>query len=114
MNANLEMSAERPKPASTSSFARAVFRPALTAVTASLAAIPSASFRRQLVGRIYDHDCELVSHTLGSRTYWPMTLDDVPFDLDPSGRVEFEDLAGVLANTSLSFGVALMTPRQLA
>ena len=104
----------RPTRDRTSGFATAALRPALAALTASVAAIPSASLRRQLIRRIYDHDCELVTHTLGSRTYEAMTLDDVPFDFDPSARVEFEDLAGLMANTSLAFGVALMTPRQLA
>jgi predicted O-methyltransferase YrrM len=43
-----------------------------------------------------------------------MTLGDVVFDLEPSARIEFEDLAGLLPSTPMAFGVALMTPRQLA
>ena len=114
MNTTLETPAAHAKPARPFRFASATLRPALAALTASVAAIPSASLRRQLIRRIYDRDCELVTHTLGSRTYRAMTLDDVPFDFEPSARIEFEDLAGLMANTSLAFGVALMTPRQLA
>ena len=101
-------------PARAPGLARAALRPAMEALSAMVAAIPSPTLRRGLLERIFDRDCELVTQALGSRTYTPMTLDDVPIDFDADGGVGFEVLAGVLANTSLSFGVALMTPRQLA
>lgn len=94
--------------------ARAALRPALAWLAAVVSAIPSATFRRALVEHIYQRDFELVTDALGSRVYAPMTLDGLAFDLEPSARIEFEDLAGLLPSTSLAFGVALMTPRQLA
>jgi predicted O-methyltransferase YrrM len=93
---------------------RGALRPIFSALAAVVPAIPSPTLRRGLVDRIYERDCEMVTDALGQRTYSPMTLDGVEFDLEPSGRVEFEDLAGLMPSTPFAFGVALMTPRQLA
>lgn len=95
---------------------RSALRPALAWLAAAVSSVPSTTWRRALVERIYDRDTELVTDALGSRVHTPMTLAGLPFDLDlePSGRIEFEDLAGLLPSTPFAFGVALMTPRQLA
>ncbi|TAK66834.1 MAG: class I SAM-dependent methyltransferase [Dehalococcoidia bacterium] len=114
MNTTFDAAAAPDAPARSPGLARSAVRPAMEALSAVVAAIPSPTLRRRLLQRIFDRDCELVTLALGSRTYTPMTLDDAPIDFEPDGHVGFEVLAGVLANTSLSFGVALMTPRQLA
>ena len=93
---------------------RAMVRPLIEAVAAGILAIPSGTLRRALLERIYDRDWETASAWIGRRTSGPMTLERVPFDLEPSGQLEFEDLAGLLPSTPLAYGVALMTPRQLA
>lgn len=86
----------------------------IDALAAAIVNIPSGRLRRALLERTYERDCEMVSDALGSRMYGPMTLADVQFDLEPAGQLEFEDLAGLLPSTPLAYGVALMTPRQLA
>jgi len=93
---------------------RAMIRPLIEAVAAATVAIPSGTLRRALMERIYERDLETATHALGSRTYGSMTLERVPFDLEPTTQLEFEDLAGLFPSTPLAFGVALMTPRQLA
>ena len=93
---------------------RAMIRPLIEAVAAATVTIPSGTLRRALLERIYERDCEMATHALGSRTYGSMTLERVPFDLEPTTQLEFEDLAGLLPSTPLAYGVALMTPRQLA
>jgi len=93
---------------------RGAFRPLLSALAGAVPGVPSASFRRRVVEHIYDRDCETITDALGRRSYAPMTLDGVEFDLAPSGRIDFEDLAGFMPSTPFAFGVALMTPRQLA
>ena len=93
---------------------RAMVRPLVEAVAAGIVAIPSGTLRLALLERIYDRDWETATDWIGRRTYGPMTLERVPFDLEPTGQPQFEDLAGLLPSTPLAFGVALMTPRQLA
>jgi len=93
---------------------RGAVRPLLSALAAAVPGIPSEAFRRSVVERIFDRDCEMVTDTLGRRVYAHMMLDGVQFDFEPNPRVQFEDLAGLLPSTPFAFGVALMTPRQLA
>ncbi len=93
---------------------RAVIRPLIEAVAAAAVAVPSGALRRALLERLYERDCEMVSDAIGSHAYGSMSLQRTPFDLEPNGQLEFEDLAGLLPSTPLAYGVALMTPRQLA
>jgi predicted O-methyltransferase YrrM len=105
----------RREPAARGSWSlRAMARPLIEAVATAAVTIPSGALRRALLERIYERDCEMVVDAIGGRTYGPMCLERVPFDLEPAGQLEFEDLAGLLPSTSLAYGVALMTPRQLA
>jgi predicted O-methyltransferase YrrM len=91
-----------------------MLRPLIEAAAAATVAIPSGTLRRALLERIYERDYETSTDWIGGRTWNPMTLERVPFDLEPTGRLEFEDLAGLFPSTPLAYGVALMTPRQLA
>jgi predicted O-methyltransferase YrrM len=91
-----------------------MIRPLLRTLAAVTVTIPSGAFRRALLERIYERDWETADAWIGGRTSGPMTLERAPFDLEPNGQLEFEDLAGLLPSTPLAYGVALMTPRQLA
>jgi predicted O-methyltransferase YrrM len=93
---------------------RTMLRPLIEAVAAATVAIPSGALRRALLQRIYERDWQTADAWIGRRTSGPMTLGRVPFDLEPTGQLEFEDLAGLFPSTPLAYGVALMTPRQLA
>jgi predicted O-methyltransferase YrrM len=93
---------------------RAMVRPLFEALAAATVTIPSGTLRRALLEGIYKRDWETADDWIGKRTYGSMTLERVPFDLEPTGQLEFEDLAGLLPSTPLAYGVALMTPRQLA
>jgi len=93
---------------------RAMIRPLIEAAAAATVAIPSGTLRRALLERLYERDYEMAVDAIGSRTYGSMSLERAPFDLEPNGQLEFEDLAGLLPSTPLAYGVALMTPRQLA
>ncbi len=93
---------------------RGTVRPLLSALASVVPGIPSGAFRRAVVERLYDRDCEMVTDALGRRSYGSMTLDGVELDFPPAGRVQFEDLSGLFPSTPFAFGVALMTPRQLA
>jgi len=105
----------RPEPTARGSRSlRAMIRPLIEAAAAATVAIPSGTLRRALLERIYERDWETAGGWISGRTSGPMTLERVPFDLEPNGRLEFEDLAGLLPSTPLAYGVALMTPRQLA
>ena len=112
MNAALEHRATRAARQAPS--IRGALRPLLSTLAAIVPGIPSQGFRRAVVERIYERDCEMVTDTLGRRSYAHMTLDGVGFDFEPGQRVQFEDLAGFFPSTPFAFGVALMTPRQLA
>ena len=51
---------------------------------------------------------------LGARLNRDPQLATMPLDLEPSDRLEFEDLAGLFANSILNHGVVAMTVRQVA
>ena len=115
MNTVSDIKSVRREPRARASWSlRAIARPLIEAVAAATVAIPSGALRRALLERIYERDLETSTDWIGGRTWGPMTLERVPFDLGPNGRLEFEDLAGLLPSTPLAYGVALMTPRQLA
>lgn len=107
-----KMTVPRQPAARGSQSLRAMIRPLIEAAAAATVAIPSGALRRALLERIYERDCEMAVDAIGS--HGSMTLERVPFDLEPTTQLEFEDLAGLFPSTPLAFGVALMTPRQLA
>lgn len=88
--------------------------PLLAAAAKFVAALPSPTLRRMLIARIDERDEEAIFDAVGTRIHGAMTLENVPFDLPPTGQLEFEDLAGLFPSSPLAYGVALMTPRQLA
>jgi predicted O-methyltransferase YrrM len=57
---------------------------------------------------------QLLLEALGPRLNRSPSLDEMPFDLSPAGPLQFEDLAGLFASTSLDHGVIAMTVRQTA
>jgi hypothetical protein len=91
-----------------------MIRPLIEAAATATVAIPSGTLRRALPERIYERDWETADAWIGGRTSGPMSLERAPFDLEPTGQLEFEDLAGLFPSTPLAYGVALMTPRQIA
>ena len=93
---------------------RQMVRPLIEVLAAAIVTIPAGTLRRALLERIYERDWETANDWIGKRTYGPMTLERIQFDLEPAGQLEFEDLAGLLPSSPLAYGVALMTPRQLA
>jgi predicted O-methyltransferase YrrM len=91
------------------------FCPVLLRKIARLAAgLPSGTLPRLIAGEVYDRDPQAVFDALGPRINAHMSLANLAFDLEPADHLDFEDLAGLMPSTPLSFGVALMTPRQLA
>src|SRR5438045_1068737 len=62
----------------------------LRALVRLVGAIPSATFRRRLVGQLYDLDRDSVIDGLASRITDPMTLSDLRFDLNPTNGLRFE------------------------
>ena len=109
-----KMTVPRQPAARGSQSLRAMIRPLIEAVAAATVAIPSGTLRRALLERLYERDLETSTDWIGGRTWGSMALERVPFDLEPTTQLEFEDLAGLLPSTPLAYGVALMTPRQLA
>jgi predicted O-methyltransferase YrrM len=61
-----------------------------------------------------DADPNAVLEALGPRLNRDPTLAATPLDLEPEDRLEFEDLAGFFASTSLNHGLIGMTIRQAA
>jgi hypothetical protein len=86
------------------------FCPVLLHTFARLAAgLPSGTLRRLIAGEVYDRDPQAVFDALGPRINAHMSLAHLAFDLEPADHLDFEDLAGLMPGTPLSFGVALMT-----
>jgi predicted O-methyltransferase YrrM len=79
-----------------------------------LAKVPSRPFRLELVKSILDDDPNAIVEAVGPALNRSPTLTAMPLDLEPEGRLEFEDLAGLFASTSLNHGVVGMTIRQVA
>lgn len=59
-------------------------------------------------------DANAVLQGIGPELNRHPELDRMPLDLEPEGRLEFEDLAGLFASTSLNHGLVGMTIRQVA
>jgi predicted O-methyltransferase YrrM len=64
--------------------------------------------------RLADRNPQLLLEALGPKLNRSPTLATMPFDLVPSVPLQFEDLAGLFASTSLDHGVIAMTVRQTA
>lgn len=64
--------------------------------------------------RLSEQNPQLLLEVLGPRLNRSPSLDTMPFDLAPAGPLQFEDLAGLFASTSLDHGVIAMTIRQTA
>ena len=78
------------------------------------ARVPSPAYRARLVRRVMELDPNAVLQGVGPTLSRSPTLEAAPLDLEPEGSLEFEDLAGLFASTSLNHGVVGMTIRQLA
>lgn len=68
------------------------------------------AFARRLSGR----DPQLLLEALGPLLNREPLLDTMPFDLAPSAPIQFEELAGLFASSSLDHAVIAMTVRQAA
>ena len=68
------------------------------------------AFAKQLA----EQNPQLLLEALGPKLNRTPSLDTMPFDLTPSAPLQFEDLAGLFASTSLDHGVIAMTIRQTA
>jgi predicted O-methyltransferase YrrM len=77
-------------------------------------ALPSQTFRRRLVEHVFERDPQAVLETIGARQNRHPRIATMPLDLDPDGRLEFEDLSGLFASSLLNHGVIGMTIRQAA
>jgi predicted O-methyltransferase YrrM len=64
--------------------------------------------------RLADRNPQLLLEALGPKLNRSPSLATMPFDLVPSAPLQFEDLAGLFASTSLDHGVIAMTVRQTA
>lgn len=74
-------------------------------------AIPQG-IARTFVSRIADQDPQVLLEAFGPHLNRKPNLDNMPFDLPFQGQVDFEDLAGLFASTSLDHAVVSMTIRQ--
>jgi predicted O-methyltransferase YrrM len=80
----------------------------------SAVAIPSQSFRRAFVEKTLERDPRAVLEAVGVAQNRAPRLTTMPLDLEPDGRLEFEDLSGIFASSMLNHGVISMTIRQTA
>jgi predicted O-methyltransferase YrrM len=76
--------------------------------------VPSRGLRLELVRTIVKDDPGAIVEAVGPALNRSPTLTAMPLDLEPEGRLEFEDLAGMFASTSLNHGLVGMTIRQVA
>lgn len=69
---------------------------------------------RAFANQLSEHNPQLLLEALGPRLNRAPSLDTMAFDLPVNGPLQFEDLAGLFASTSLDHGVIAMTIRQTA
>ena len=69
---------------------------------------------RAFANRLSEDNPQLLLEALGPRLNRVPSLDTMAFDLPVNGPLQFEDLAGLFASTSLDHGVIAMTVRQTA
>lgn len=73
-----------------------------------------AGFRRRAAVELLATDPHAVLEAVGARLNRAPRLAEMPLDLDPQERLEFEDLAGLFASSILNHGIVGMTIRQVA
>ncbi len=83
-------------------------------IGAGLAKVLPPSVSLAFARRLSDSQPQLLLEALGPRLNRNPVLDTMPFDLPISRPLQFEDLAGLFASTSLDHGVIAMTVRQTA
>lgn len=76
--------------------------------------VPSRTFRLELVRSVLEDDPNAIVEAVGPAVNRSPTLTAMPLDLEPDDELEFEDLAGLFASTSLNHGLVGMTIRQVA
>jgi predicted O-methyltransferase YrrM len=81
---------------------------------AARALVRIAPLRVPLADALADVDPKALIEALGPRLNREVSLDRMPVDLEPEGRLGFEDLAGLFASSNLSHGIVGMPIRQLA
>src|SRR5262245_17567220 len=67
-----------------------------------------------LVERLCERDPSVVRHGIATSLAAARTLDTMPFDLPVARSLEFDNLAGLFASSSLDHGVIAMPIRQAA
>jgi len=87
-------------------------RSALGAVRLAVAHMPSR-LRTRVAAELLA-DPHAVLQAVGARLNRMPRLSEMPLDLEPEGRLEFEDLAGLFASSILNHGVVGMSIRQVA
>lgn len=92
----------------------AIKHSAALALARLAAKVPSQSFRQEVVRDIFADDPNVILQVVGTVLNRDRRLRTMPLDLAPETRLEFEDLAGLFASTSLNHGVVGMTIRQVA
>ena len=87
---------------------------AIHALARLASAVPSQGFRQAFVRDVFESDPDAILQAVGPALNRTPRLAAIPLDLAPEGSLEFEDLAGLFASTSLNHGVVGMTIRQVA
>ncbi|MGH3104273.1 MAG: class I SAM-dependent methyltransferase [Gaiellaceae bacterium] len=83
-------------------------------VARAAARLPSEEFRREIATALLEYDPSVVLEAVGAKQNREPRLERMPLDLEPDGRLEFEDLAGLFASSVLNHGIVGMTIRQVA
>lgn len=83
-------------------------------IGAGLARVMPPSISFAFAKYLSDINPQLLFEVLGPRLNRGPALDTMPFDLPATKPLQFEDLAGLFASTSLDHGVIAMTVRQTA
>lgn len=71
-------------------------------------------FCEQVVRKVVDKYPQTALEAIGPKLNRSPSLDTMPFDIPLGSKLEFEDLAGLFASTSLDHGVVAMPVRQVA
>jgi len=84
------------------------------ALARAIPRVPSAEFRQHLADQLVEVDAKAVIEALGPKLNRDPRLETMPLDLQPTERLEFEDLAGLFAASNLAHGIVGMPIRQVA
>lgn len=85
-----------------------------TRIGEGLATLLPQTVCRAFANRLSKNNPQVLLEALGPRLNRAPSLDTMAFDLPVAGALQFEDLAGLFASTSLDHGVIAMTVRQTA